>query len=61
MTSTKSNGGKTRVDGIPVVVVVCYTEVASVFGAVAVRMSDERAFPLLNESVSILYNTPRYP
>lgn len=55
VSSTESDGWQAGVDVGEVVVVVGDLEVASVFGAVAVRVSNKRSFPLLNELAATYY------
>jgi hypothetical protein len=45
--SSEAHRGETRVDLLEVVVVVCHAELALVFGAVVVRVADERTLPLV--------------
>jgi len=46
MASSKTKGWETGINVGPVVVMVCNAEVAGIFGSVAVRVPDQRAFPL---------------
>ena len=46
MPRAEAERGKTRVDALPVVVVVGNVQLACVLGGVAVGVADEGAFPL---------------
>jgi len=51
VTGTETEGWETGVDVIPAVVVVSNLELASIFGGVAVGVTDERALPVVMELV----------
>jgi hypothetical protein len=47
VTSAETNRWRSRVDVIPVVVILRHAKVASVFGAIFVAVSDQRGFPVV--------------
>jgi hypothetical protein len=48
---TKADGWQARVDVIPVIVVVGDSQVASILGRVAVRVTDQGALPVVMEVI----------
>lgn len=49
MTSTISQAGRSATDIVPVVVVVCDMEMASVLDSIVVTVSNKRSFPVIME------------
>lgn len=49
MAGAEAERGQTRVDIVPVVVMVCYVQLALVLGGIAVAVADKRPLPLWND------------